>query len=120
LLSALKPAEDGEGAILRVLNPTDAELQARVQLGFECSDASLVRLDESPVSGALVDESPVSGALVDKSPASGALVDKSPASGALVGESSAFDALKLDVRSLRFAVPPHALRSIRLAREHRS
>jgi alpha-mannosidase len=48
LLSALKPAEDGNGLVLRVLNPTDAEREAIVRCGFELAHASAVRLDETP------------------------------------------------------------------------
>jgi alpha-mannosidase len=47
LLSALKPAESGEGMILRLLNPTDDELSAEVELGFPVSQAVSVRLDET-------------------------------------------------------------------------
>ncbi len=48
LLSALKPAEAGPGLVLRLLNPTDAPLDARVRLGFPITAALPVRLDESP------------------------------------------------------------------------
>jgi mannosylglycerate hydrolase len=48
LLSALKPAEDGDGMVLRLLNPTGAEIDARVRLGFPASRARAVRLDETP------------------------------------------------------------------------
>jgi hypothetical protein len=51
LLSALKPA-DGDGLVLRVLNPTTEPLQAEVRFGLPVSHASFVRLDESPVDGA--------------------------------------------------------------------
>src|SRR5256712_2864149 len=47
LLSALKPAEEGPGIILRLLNPTNALLEARVRIGFPFSRAESVRLDES-------------------------------------------------------------------------
>jgi hypothetical protein len=49
LLSALKPAADGEGMILRVLNPSSEACEAHVQLGVPFEDASPVRLDETPV-----------------------------------------------------------------------
>jgi len=46
VVSALKPADAGEGIVLRLLNPTDAPIDARVQLGFPVAAAELVRLDE--------------------------------------------------------------------------
>jgi mannosylglycerate hydrolase len=49
LLSAFKPAEDGSGDVLRLLNPTDRELRGRIRLGFPVRDVVPVRLDESPV-----------------------------------------------------------------------
>ncbi len=48
VLSALKPAETREGVVLRLLNPTDDALVARVRLGFPVTRAELVRLDETP------------------------------------------------------------------------
>lgn len=48
LLSALKPADDGEGIVLRVLNPTATLQQARVTLGFPFERAVALRLDEAP------------------------------------------------------------------------
>jgi mannosylglycerate hydrolase len=53
-LSALKPAEDGAGSILRVLNPTDAAVDARIQLGLRVSGVGAVRLDEAPANGSVV------------------------------------------------------------------
>jgi mannosylglycerate hydrolase len=47
VLSALKPAEDGDGVILRLLNPTDVEVDATVRLGLAIQAVS-VRLDETP------------------------------------------------------------------------
>jgi mannosylglycerate hydrolase len=46
LLSALKPADAGDGFVVRVLNPTDDEVEAFLRLGVGCSGAELVRLDE--------------------------------------------------------------------------
>jgi alpha-mannosidase len=47
VLSAFKPAENSEGAVLRLLNPTDHPIDARVRLGFPVSTAVPVRLDET-------------------------------------------------------------------------
>jgi mannosylglycerate hydrolase len=54
LVTALKPAEDGTGIILRLLNPTGAALEARVRVGFEYARIDAVRCDETPS-----EESPV-------------------------------------------------------------
>jgi mannosylglycerate hydrolase len=75
LLSAVKPAEQGAGLVVRVLNPTDQAREAALRLGFPFASAEAVRLDETP-----------SGAPVAR-----------------------------DGDTLRFAVPPHALRSVRIA-----
>lgn len=48
LLSALKPTDRGDGVIIRVLNPSDAPIDARIQVGFPFASAEAVRLDESP------------------------------------------------------------------------
>jgi alpha-mannosidase len=48
LVSAMKPAENGGGIILRVLNPVDRGIEAKVIVGFALADAAAVRLDESP------------------------------------------------------------------------
>jgi mannosylglycerate hydrolase len=49
VLSACKPAEDGDGLVVRVLNPSDEPLEARLAFGFDVADVALVRLDESPL-----------------------------------------------------------------------
>lgn len=49
LLSAIKPAEDVDGLIVRVLNPTDTLVDAALHLGFTVASAVAVRLDEQPV-----------------------------------------------------------------------
>jgi hypothetical protein len=51
VLSALKPAERGEGLILRVLNPTAEAHQAELRLGLPFTSARFVRLDESDADG---------------------------------------------------------------------
>ena len=48
LLSAVKPVENGDGLIVRVLNPTDGALPATVRVAFAVSAAQAVRLDEEP------------------------------------------------------------------------
>jgi alpha-mannosidase len=48
LLSALKPAQRGPGSVLRLLNPTDREIEATLDFGFDLARAETVRLDESP------------------------------------------------------------------------
>jgi mannosylglycerate hydrolase len=52
LLTTVKPADDGEGIVLRVLNPTAESLIAEVVFGLPLSSARFVRLDESPADGA--------------------------------------------------------------------
>jgi alpha-mannosidase len=48
VLSAVKPAEDGRGLVVRVLNPTGAACEAELRLGFPFERAEAVRLDETP------------------------------------------------------------------------
>jgi mannosylglycerate hydrolase len=52
-LSALKPAENGTGSILRLLNPTDETITARVRFAPAIADTissvESVRLDELPI-----------------------------------------------------------------------
>ncbi len=49
LLSALKPAEHDDGAVLRLLNPSEHKLEARIRLGLPVTRATPVRLDETPI-----------------------------------------------------------------------
>jgi len=74
VLSALKPAEQGPGLVLRVQNPGDSPVEARVRLGFPFERATPVRLDESELDLPLAREGDL----------------------------------------LRFEVPAHALRSVRV------
>ncbi len=48
VVSAWKPAECGEGSVLRLLNPTDESLTATVRLARGAGEARAVRLDETP------------------------------------------------------------------------
>ncbi len=74
VLSALKPAEDAAGLVVRVLNPTDEACKATLRLCFPFARAEGVRLDETPSGEPLTRE----------------------------GDS------------VRFVVPPHALRGVRI------
>jgi alpha-mannosidase len=53
VLSALKPAEHGDGIILRVQNSGDSAVRAIVRSGFKLAGAQPLRLDESAASFAL-------------------------------------------------------------------
>lgn len=55
LLSACKPAEQGDGIIVRLLNPGAAEATGTLTPGFSVERAEVLRLDERPVDGAAVD-----------------------------------------------------------------
>ena len=46
VLSALKPAQDGDGLVLRLQNPGDEASEARIELGFPVREAHACRLDE--------------------------------------------------------------------------
>jgi hypothetical protein len=56
LLTALKPAERGGGLVLRVANPGEQPVEARVRLGFPFERATAVRLDETEVALPLLRE----------------------------------------------------------------
>jgi alpha-mannosidase len=51
-LSAWKPAEDGAGSVLRLLNPTHTSIRAQILLGRTLTESlaavEAVRLDEHP------------------------------------------------------------------------
>lgn len=51
LLSACKPAEDGDGCIVRLLNPTDVALPTALRVGLPLDAVESVRLDETPDDG---------------------------------------------------------------------
>jgi hypothetical protein len=48
IVSALKPVEEGEGLVLRVLNSTGTRQEARICFGFSFDSVESVRLDETP------------------------------------------------------------------------
>jgi mannosylglycerate hydrolase len=48
VLSALKPADEGSGLVVRVLNPSAAAVTAVLRPGFPVAAAHAVRLDETP------------------------------------------------------------------------
>lgn len=48
LLSAFKPAESGDGVVVRILNPTATAQEARVTFGFPFEKSKTLRLDEAP------------------------------------------------------------------------
>jgi alpha-mannosidase len=49
VLSACKPAQDGDGVVVRVLNPTDESEPVRLRFGLEVRRVQPVGLDEQPV-----------------------------------------------------------------------
>jgi len=53
LLSAFKPAVDGNGSVVRVQNPGEEVVQAVLRFGTPFSGATSVRLDEEPASYAV-------------------------------------------------------------------
>ena len=48
VLSALKPAEDGDGMIVRILNPTNEAVEATARFAMDLERATAARLDEQP------------------------------------------------------------------------
>jgi mannosylglycerate hydrolase len=58
VLSAVKPAEDGAGVVVRVLNPTDEVAAAVLRFGFPVRTVEAIRLDETPCDDAVALEGP--------------------------------------------------------------
>jgi alpha-mannosidase len=48
VLSACKPAQDGDGVVVRVLNPTAEPEDVTLRFGIDVGRARPVRLDEQP------------------------------------------------------------------------
>ena len=48
VLSACKPTADGDGMVVRVLNPSDQPDEVVLRFGLDVGEASAVRLDETP------------------------------------------------------------------------
>jgi hypothetical protein len=61
VFSALKPAEEGDGIVVRVLNPSDTSVRARLRLGVQIASATAVRLDEEPAEWAVERDGAVVG-----------------------------------------------------------
>ncbi|MEP7324663.1 MAG: glycosyl hydrolase-related protein, partial [Gemmatimonadota bacterium] len=59
VLSAIKPAEDSEGMVVRCFNLRDNRVTGTLRAGVEVSRATLCRADESPVESLKVDKSGV-------------------------------------------------------------
>jgi alpha-mannosidase len=53
VLSALKPADSGDGVVVRVLNPSADDVEAVLTVGVPVAAVSSVRLDETPDGGAV-------------------------------------------------------------------
>jgi hypothetical protein len=56
VLSACKPAEDGDGLVVRVLNPTDEEARASLHIGVPYGSVHACRLDEAASDDAVEDD----------------------------------------------------------------
>jgi alpha-mannosidase len=57
--AACKPAEEGEGILLRCFNLCDRSIRSRWRIGLPISDAAMVRLDETPLAALEIDESTI-------------------------------------------------------------
>ena len=56
VLSALKPADDGGGLVVRLLNPTDVPVAASTRFGFPVAAARIERLDETGTDDVAVED----------------------------------------------------------------
>jgi alpha-mannosidase len=56
VLSALKPADDGAGLVVRLLNPSDVPATASIRFDFPVARARAERLDETGVDDVLVED----------------------------------------------------------------
>jgi alpha-mannosidase len=56
VLSALKPADDGVGLILRLLNPSAVPATASIRFGFRVARARAERLDETGTNDVLFED----------------------------------------------------------------
>ena len=57
VLSAFKPAEDGQGAVVRCVNMRGASVRGRLRFARRLSRAVEVRADESPIGELTLEES---------------------------------------------------------------
>jgi mannosylglycerate hydrolase len=53
-LSALKPADEGDGYVLRVLNPSNGTITGRIDFGQPVTHAEAIRLDETPTGASAI------------------------------------------------------------------
>ncbi len=56
MLSAMHPAVEHDGIVLRVLNPSESAVEALVTFGFSVQGVTSVRFDEKPDGGAVIFE----------------------------------------------------------------
>lgn len=61
VLSALKPADDGEGLVVRLVNPGPDPVESTVSVGFPVAAVESARLDETPDGGTVTVEAHPAG-----------------------------------------------------------